>query len=58
MGELRRYKVRVNGHDTVLNLTEQDVELYPDATPVEPTRAAAGARSRTTANKARDTANK
>lgn len=62
MGERQKYKVRINGNDTVLNLTPEDAEkLYPDnAEPVtdEPAEKPdpATSKARLTANKARYTA--
>lgn len=35
VGERRKYKVRLNGNDTVLNLSEEELKLYPDAEPVD-----------------------
>lgn len=53
MGELRDYRVKVNGTETVLSLSDEDAKnLYPDATLVEDDEAQP-AKARTTANKAR-----
>lgn len=55
MGELRKYTVKVNGFDTVLNLSEEDAKLYPDAKPAgeEPAADERAAKTRVAPNKAR-----
>lgn len=61
MAERKQYRVRLNGTDTVMNLTEEDAAtLYPDNAELidsssdEP----APAKARATSNKARTTENK
>lgn len=53
MGELKKYRVTVNGNETVLKLTEKDAERYEDAVAVD-----APAKSRKPQNKARGVQNK
>lgn len=53
VGARKQYNVKVNGYDTVLNLTEaEQKKLYPEATPVA-APAAPAAKQRATPNKAR-----
>lgn len=66
VGPVRKYKVTVNGSETVLKLNDEDAKAYPDAQLVdEPASQVAGdedtaaeAKSRTAGNKARGAANK
>lgn len=53
MGELRKYKVRLNGNDTVLKLSAAELKLYPDAVPVDAPKTDAP-KARTVTNKRRD----
>lgn len=54
VGERKKYNAKVNGFDTVLNLTAEEAEkLYPEATPVG--SADVSPKARTTQNKARAT---
>lgn len=56
MGALRKYRVRLNGQDTVVKLSDAEVALYPDAVPVDaapPAPLAGQRRARTPTNKAR-----
>jgi hypothetical protein len=48
VGELRKYRVTVNGTETVMKLTEKDAERYEDAEAVD-----APTKSRKPQNKAR-----
>ncbi|WP_370944012.1 hypothetical protein AB5J62_33565 [Amycolatopsis sp. cg5] len=52
MADLREYRVTVNGHDTVMNLSEEDAARL-GGTPVEaePKRADAQTKARTARNK-------
>lgn len=56
MGELRKYRVKLNGNDTVLKLSDAELKLYPDAVPVDDagTPPPVERKSRTAANKRRD----
>ncbi|MFC5992944.1 hypothetical protein ACFQE5_01815 [Pseudonocardia hispaniensis] len=59
MSELREYHVTVNGHDTVMNLNEQDAARL-GGTPVDAASASAGPeeKARAAANKSRPAATK
>lgn len=53
VGARKKYRLMVNGYDTVLNLTENEQQkLYPEAVLVGPP-AAPAAKQRSTPNKAR-----
>lgn len=56
MSELRKYRVRQGGTETVLKLSDEDAKLYPDAELVDDDGAAS--KARVTSNKARSTENK
>lgn len=53
MGELKKYRVIVNGNETVMKLNEKDAERYEGAELVD-----APAKSRSVKNKARTADNK
>lgn len=53
MGELKKYRVTVNGNETVMKLTEKDAERYEDAEAVD-----APSKARKPQNKSRAVQNK
>lgn len=56
MGELHKYRAKVNGHDTVLKLSDDDAaKFYPDAERIDGAATADASADATTARPARKT---
>lgn len=55
---VQKYRVTVNGHETTMKLSAEDVENYPDAVLLDDVEAKPAAKSRRAPNKARTAQNK